>query len=115
MNEITVMQSYPDRWISEVKTDKPFGKGNLRRNCDLAFASLNSYDSSAEVSCFAIHFDALLKELLLWENPKQAWNFKRKKIQKGKLGDHFKPKPPLCRAGLLNLLNRNTWISIQAT
>lgn len=45
--------------------DKPFGEGNLRGNCDLAFAPLNSYDSSTKVSRFAVHFDAFLKELLL--------------------------------------------------
>lgn len=61
------MQSFPDRlqFSRGGKVLKPFGEGNLRRNCDLAFAPLNSYDSTAEVSCFAVHFDALLKELLL--------------------------------------------------
>lgn len=57
---------------------KPFGEGNLRRNCDLAFAPFNSYDSTAEVSSFAIYFDALLKELLLWE---QHNNFTHRKIK----------------------------------
>lgn len=58
------------------KVLKPFGEGNLRRNCDLAFAPLNSYDSTAEVSCFAVHFDALLKELLLWTHAHTHNNIK---------------------------------------
>ena len=43
----------------------PFGKGHLGSYSNLALASFNCYNTTAQVASFSIHLDPLLKKLLL--------------------------------------------------
>jgi len=56
-----------DEKNNSVWSGVPLGEGDLRVDGYFALAALDGHHAVPEVASFAVHLDALLQELLLWD------------------------------------------------